>query len=180
VAPDRAILHFHLGQTAYHRGLNDEALPPATRGGLAPDDADALYLLGFVWVTSGRHEDAGTATQRAMQINPSLGRAHANLSLERFDARSYERVREAREARGLSNVMDVAGDAQLAHFNLGLAFRQKGYLAEALHEYRLALDRGEDRTLVLQAMAEMHLLRRTRRPCSCTTGCQEHPLQAVE
>ena len=161
VAPDRAILHFHLGQTAYHRGLNDEALRHLQRAvDLAPDDADALYLLGFVLGDLGRHEDAGTATQRAMQINPSLGRAHANLSLERFDARSYERVREAREARGLSNVMDVAGDAQLAHFNLGLAFRQKGYLAEALHEYRLALDRGEDRTLVLQAMAEMHLLRK--------------------
>ena len=50
--------------------------------------------------------------------------------------------------------------APLAHFNLGLAFRQKGYYDEALREYRLALDGGEDRRLVLQAMAEVHLLRR--------------------
>ena len=50
--------------------------------------------------------------------------------------------------------------AALAHFNLGLALRQKGYHPEALREYRLALDAGEDRRLNLQAMAEVHLLRR--------------------
>ena len=53
----------------------------------------------------------------------------------------------------------VEGGA-LAHYNLGLAFRQKGYYVEALREYRLALEPGEDRRLVLQAMAEVHLLRR--------------------
>ena len=50
--------------------------------------------------------------------------------------------------------------APLAHFNLGLALRQKGYHDEALKEYRLAIDAGEDRRLNLQAMAEVHLLRR--------------------
>ena len=56
--------------------------------------------------------------------------------------------------------MQVAEGVELAHYNLGLAFRQKGYYAEAQREYELALDRGEDRTLVLQAMAEVHLLRK--------------------
>src|SRR2546425_11152418 len=46
------------------------------------------------------------------------------------------------------------------HDALGLAFRQKGYYNEALKEYRLALERGEDRRLTLQAMAELHLLKR--------------------
>jgi len=161
LAPDRAVLHFHLGQTAYHRGLNEEARRHLQRAvELSPDDPDAWYLLGFVLGDMGAHEAARDATARAMRLNPSLGKAHANLSLERFDRRSYERVREAREARGLPDAMAVVEDGQLAHFNLGLAFRQKGYLAEALREYRLALDRGEDRTLVLQAMAEVHLLRR--------------------
>jgi tetratricopeptide (TPR) repeat protein len=108
----------------------------------------------------GLHDEARTATQRAMQLNPSLARAHANLSLERFDARSYDKAREAREARGLQDGMDVVEGGQLAHYNLGLAFRHKGYFNEALREYRLALDRGEERTLTLQAMAEVHLLRR--------------------
>ena len=159
--PDNPSLHFHLGQTAYHRGLNDDALRHLERSvQLSPDDADALYLLGFVLGDIGRHDDARAATQKATRINPSLGRAHANLSLGRFDAESNDRMREAREARGLPDTMRVVEGGQLAHFNLGLAFRQKGYHNEALREYRLAIDRGEDRTLVLQAMAEVHLLRK--------------------
>src|SRR5262249_45251224 len=39
-----------------------------------------------------------------------------------------------------------------------LAFRSKGYYAEALREYGIAIERGEERDLVLQAMAEVHLL----------------------
>ena len=56
--------------------------------------------------------------------------------------------------------MQVTEGVELAHYNLGLAFRQKGYYAEAQREYQLALERGEDRALVLQAMAEVHLLRK--------------------
>jgi tetratricopeptide (TPR) repeat protein len=159
--PDNPSLHFQLGEVAYHRGLNDDALGALRRAvQLAPGDADAHYLLGFVLGDMGLHDEAQAATQRAMQLNASLGRAHANLSLERFDARSYAQAREAREARGLQDTMHVVEGGQLAHYNLGLAFRQKGYLEEALREYRVALDRGEERTLVHQAMAEVHLLRK--------------------
>jgi len=52
-----------------------------------------------------------------------------------------------------------AGAPSLAHSNLGRAFRQKGYYNEAVREYRLALERGEDRFLVRQGMAELHILR---------------------
>ncbi|HRN54656.1 MAG TPA: tetratricopeptide repeat protein, partial [Gemmatimonadaceae bacterium] len=40
------------------------------------------------------------------------------------------------------------------------AFRQQGLHAEAMREYGLALSVGEDRTLVVQAMAELHLIRK--------------------
>jgi Flp pilus assembly protein TadD len=54
----------------------------------------------------------------------------------------------------------VSGEGQLARYNLGLAFRSKRYYVEALREYQSALERGEERDLVLQAMAEMHVLMR--------------------
>jgi tetratricopeptide (TPR) repeat protein len=38
--------------------------------------------------------------------------------------------------------------------------RQQGYYDDSLREYQLALDAGEDRRLNLQAMAEVHILRR--------------------
>src|SRR5690606_18548805 len=53
----------------------------------------------------------------------------------------------------------VAEGGALAHYNLGLAFRQKALYDEALREFRLAAERGEDRFLVQQAQAEMLLLR---------------------
>jgi len=104
----------------------------------------------------GRHQDARAASKRAIQLNPPLARAQTNLSLERYTAE--HKARELR-ARDTPEPGIVEGNA-LAHYNLGLAFRQKGYYNEALHEYRLALERGEDRRLALQAMAEVHLLKR--------------------
>ncbi|HMA42928.1 MAG TPA: tetratricopeptide repeat protein, partial [Gemmatimonadales bacterium] len=137
---------------------NEAALAALQRAvELNPDNASAHYLMAFVLGDSGRHQEARAASKRAIELNPPLARAQANLSIERL--KSNERlsqpylVREALE-------MEVVEGRELAHFNLGLAFRQKGYYAEALREYRLALERGEDRRLALQAMAEVHLLRR--------------------
>ena len=110
--------------------------------------------MGFVLGDIGRHEDAQAVTRRAIQLNPTLSRAHANLAIER------QRVRARRNKRRAKRELQVSGEGQLARYNLGLAFRSKGYYAEALREYGVALERGEERDLVLQAMAEMHLLMR--------------------
>src|SRR5437773_2236852 len=112
--------------------------------------------LAFVRGDLGRHQAARVAWKRAIQLNPPLARAQTNLSLERYNA---ERKSQERRQRLAPEPQVVEGN-ELAHYNLGLAFRQKGYYNEALKEYRLALERGEDRRLTLQAMAELHLLKR--------------------
>ena len=143
-------LLFQYADIAYHRGLNGDALAALRLVvGRLPDHADAHFLLGFVLGDLGRHDEARDATRRAMQLNPSLGRAQSNLSLERADGAASAAARE--EPTALPT-------GAPAHFNLGLAFRQKGYYEEALREYGLALEHGEDRLLVRQAMAEVHLL----------------------
>src|SRR5256885_425721 len=111
--------------------------------------------MAFVLGDLGRHQDARVASKRAIQLNPPLARAQTNLSLERYNA---ERQSQERRQRLAPEPQVVEGN-ELAHYNLGLAFRQKGYYNEALREYRLALERGEDRRLTLQAMAEVHLLK---------------------
>src|SRR5207244_3338321 len=115
---------------------------------LNPDKANAHYLMAFVLGDLGRHQDARVASKRAIQLNPPLARAQTNLSLERYTA---ERKSQERRQRLAPEPQVVEGN-ELAHYNLGLAFRQKGYYNEALKEYRLALERGEDRRLTLQAM----------------------------
>ena len=110
--------------------------------------------MGFVLGDIGRHEDARAATRRAIQLNPALSRAHANLAIDQ------QRVERPPRRRSAKRELQVSGEGQLARYNLGLAFRSKGYYAEALREYETALERGEERDLVLQAKAEVYLLMR--------------------
>src|SRR2546425_244154 len=154
--PDSSVAQFYLGEIYYNRGVNGDALAALERAvELNPDNANAHYLMAFVLGDLGRHQDARAASKRAIQLNPPLARAQTNLSLERYNA---ERRRQRVRAREMPEPQVVEGNA-LAHYNLGLAFRQKGYYNEALREYRLALERGEDRRLTLQAMGELHLLK---------------------
>ncbi len=155
--PGSSVTLFYYGETLYNRGLNDQARTVLEQAlALNPDNADAHYLLAFVCGDLGDHEAARLATKRAIALNPTFARAQSNLSLERY----HEGVRTPKEALREAPRPGVSESGVLAHFNLGLAFRQKGYYVEALREYRLALEAGEDRRLVLQAMAEVHLLRR--------------------
>ncbi|HKO17247.1 MAG TPA: tetratricopeptide repeat protein, partial [Gemmatimonadaceae bacterium] len=158
--PASSLLHFCLGEVLYNRGLNDEALTALERAiELNPENHEALYLMGFVLGDLGRHEAARDATKRAIKLNPTLSRAQANLSLEQSRPQRYDEAVAAREERR-GREMQVASEGRLARYNLGLAFRQKGYFAEALREYQAALEQGEDHDLVVQAMAEVHILRK--------------------
>ncbi len=155
--PDSSVVQFYLGEVYYNRGLNEPALAALERAvTLNPDNANAHYLMAFVLGDMGRHQDARAASKRAIQLNPPLARAQTNLSLERYRAERQSAEQRLRE----QPTPEVAEGSELAHHNLGLAFRQKGYYTEALREYRLAIERGEDRRLVRQAMAEVHLLKR--------------------
>ncbi|HUL50052.1 MAG TPA: tetratricopeptide repeat protein [Gemmatimonadales bacterium] len=155
--PESSVVHFYLAEVFYARGLNGDALTALERAvSLNPDNANAHYLMAFVLGDLGRHQDARAASKRAIELNPPLARAQTNLSLERYNA---ERKSDALRQQNAPEP-GLAENTELAHYNLGLAFRQKGYYNEALREYRLALDRGEDRRLTLQAMAEVHLLKR--------------------
>src|SRR5919106_772429 len=161
--PNSSVVHFYLGEVIYNRGLNDEALAALKRAlELNPDNPDAHYLMGFVLGDMGRHEDARASQKKAIALNPTLSRAQANLSLERYKDARYESMLPEQRRRAAER-LEIAEEKQLAHFNLGLAFRQKAYYAEALREYRIALERGEDRLLVMQATAEVHLLRKDTR-----------------
>src|SRR3954468_15419176 len=155
--PQSAVARFYYGEVLYNRGLNEPALTELKEAiARNPDYAEAHYLLAFVYGDLGQHEAAREATRRAIALNPTLARARAHLALGRHDGRPRERAGDGARPAAPQPVPD----APLAHFNLGLAFRQKGYHDEALREYQLALDAGEDRRLNLQAMAEVHLLRR--------------------
>ncbi len=159
--PASSVTRFSLGEVLYNQGRIEEALEALKRAiELNPENPDAHFLLSFVYGDMGRHEEAAAASKRAVRLNPSLSRAQANLSLDQYNPDKYAELVPDHHERKSARMMQVAEGVELAHYNLGLAFRQKGYYAEAQREYQIALERGEDRALVLQAMAEVHLLRK--------------------
>ena len=143
----RGELLYQTGETKEARGALEAAVE------IDNQLAEAYHLLAFVYGELGDQRQAETASARATHLNPTLSKAEANLSLDSYSAARYE------ELVGDRNRPDVAGGGILAHYNLGLAFRQKALYDEALREFRLATERGEDPQLVQQAEAEMLLLR---------------------
>lgn len=90
----------------------------------------------------------------AAELNPSCNETEAGLSLDGYNVARYGELVGDRSSRPRG-----AQGGALAHFSRGVAFRQKGLYDEASREFRLAAEHGEDPFLVLQARAEMALLR---------------------
>jgi tetratricopeptide (TPR) repeat protein len=144
-----------IGEALYQRGLSVEATAPLERAiRLDPELADAYHLLAFVYGDRGDTEQANEMAERAARLNPTYNRAEAGLSLDSYSTARYQEL-----IGGRGHEPGVAEGGELAHYNLGLAFRQKALYDEALREFRLAKERGEDAFLVQQAQAEMLLLR---------------------
>jgi tetratricopeptide (TPR) repeat protein len=151
--PDDGAVHRHVGTVLREQGDTNAALVALTRATeLDAENADAYHELAFVLGELGRHDDARSATRRAIDISPSLGGPQAHLTLEPPEED------EKRRSAAMEAVQEPT--AALAHYNLGLAFRRQGSHNEALREFRLALDSGDDRRMVLPAIAELHLLKR--------------------
>lgn len=149
------IARLQLAEVMYQRGLNEQAL--VTLDALLaaePNLSDAHLLRGFVLGDLGQSEAGLEATRRATLLNPTLARVQPNLTLEQPLASTAASDGAARN----SGVFRVVATGELPRYGLGLAFRQRGYFAEARQELARALAHGEDERLVRHAMAELDLV----------------------
>lgn len=167
------LARLHLAEVLYQRGQNEQALSALDDLLLLDNEmADAHLLRGFVLGDMGRHEAGMEAARRASALNPSLGMAQANLSLEKpMASGSHAAIgagvisantptrKSAKVSTGAgAPVMGVVPTGELARYSLGLAFRQRGYFAEARREFERALSQNEDERLVRHAVAELDLI----------------------
>ena len=146
LAPDDVSLHALAGEILYRRGKT-EAAKRALEHALSIDESAAWpqHLLAFVLGDMGQLEEAQAAAQRALQLDPSLARVDMNLTLD---------------ARPVKPVTRTEGDSEgRAHLNLGIAYRNTGYLDQALAEFETALNRGEPAGQVHTAIAETRVMR---------------------
>src|SRR3712207_9339062 len=87
----------------------------------------------------GDMERAAASSRRATVLNPNYAKAQTNLSLDRYSTARYQELVGGRVRRP-----EVATGEKLAHYNLGIAFRQKALYDEALREFSRALEQGEE------------------------------------
>jgi tetratricopeptide (TPR) repeat protein len=152
-APDDVPARLHLAEVLYHRGFNAASLD-ALEALLAiePDCGEAHRLRAFVLGDVGRAEEARRAMARATALDPSLLGGDGALAIDAGP------VAPGGRGPGDGDVLGVVPDGTLARYGLGLAFRQRGYFAEARREFERARDAGEDARLVGHALAELALV----------------------
>ncbi len=146
LAPNDVSLHALSGEILYRRGKIDAARQALERA-LEIDESAAWpqHLLAFVLGDMGQLEAAQAAAQRALQLDPNLARVDMNLTLDPRPLKPTPRAVSERDGR--------------AHLNLGLAYRNTGYIEQALTEFETALNRGEPADQVYTAIAETRLVR---------------------
>ena len=154
-----AMVQLQLAEVMYQRGHNEQALV-VLDALLAIDDRlpDAHLLRGFVLGDMGQHEAGMESARRAAALNPTLATREPNLSLRSIAGI----VSSAPQTRATDSATNDMARGEMPRYGLGLAFRQRGYFAEARQEFARAVEAGEDVRLARHAMAEVDLI--TGRP----------------
>ncbi len=99
-----------------------------------PDHADALHLLGLVFLQRGDARSAIEWIDRAVRVSPSVAAFHANL------AEAYRAVREFELAANCCRVaLQLRPDYAAAHNSLGLVRMDQGRPADAVEPLQAAL-----------------------------------------
>jgi len=136
IAPDKSIVHHHLGTTLMTLGRKDEAISAFRRAlELDPHAAATLNNLGNILQDKKQTEEAIEHYRRALRAKPDYADAHNNLGVALHELGRRE---EAAESFRLA----IASRAQFAqaHSNLGNLLEQLGKMQEALIHAQKAVE----------------------------------------
>ncbi|WP_165703667.1 tetratricopeptide repeat protein [Enhygromyxa salina] len=143
-------VHINAGREHYLAAEYQKALPHLTKVLEHHDDfADIHNMLGICLQHLSRTDEARLNFERALELNPAYTEAALNLAvcyneLGRYDDAKavYERAAEGRESRATAvDNLDgyVRGKLANLHRELGLAYEGVGMLAQAVEQFRCAL-----------------------------------------
>jgi len=101
---------------------------------VAPNQPDALHLLGVVAHQRGKGQVAADSIRRAVALNPNMADYHSNLGAV------YLALGKAEEAEAsCRRAVELNPDLADAHNNLGAALKEQGKLEPAVASYRRAV-----------------------------------------
>jgi len=145
-----AVFHTDLGEVYYNLGRTDESI--AELAAAIKVDADywrSHFLLSFAYGDNGQLQEALEESRIASRLNPSFQNTEANLTLS-----SYGRARST-DATHPAGSKEVAS-LESTSFTLGTAYRERGFLKEALKEFQKALQDMTDTERVHLEIGKIH------------------------
>ncbi len=148
---DNDTAHKYLGEVYYNLGMFSgaiEELKTAIR--LNPKDAESYYLLSFTYGEVGKFDDATKAAKKAINLNPRFGKTEANLSLGLYKRKGYEDFLSVSKEK-------IEENPSFGFYAMGLAYKNKGLLKEALAELEKAVKADPANSLVREQIGEVYL-----------------------
>lgn len=96
-----------------------------------PDNFEAHFLLGTLYLDSGNMEKAESFLETAISLRPEHVETYNNLAIVFITQSCFERAAEC-----LKQAINYKPDYYDAHFNLGIALQQLGKYKEAIESYQ--------------------------------------------
>ncbi|HUB81607.1 MAG TPA: tetratricopeptide repeat protein [Bryobacteraceae bacterium] len=133
-SPATLDLHYRLGRAlllSSHEPANlEEALKQfEAELALNPRDAIAHYQVAQVLLAQHKPEDAGKRFERALELDPKFSEALVGLGKLRVDDKKYAEAIDL-----LQRAVKLTPNNETAHYNLMIAYRDSGNMADARRE----------------------------------------------
>ena len=147
-----AVFHTDLGEVYYNLGRTDESV--AELNAAIKLDADywrSHFLLSFAFGDNGQLQEALEESRVASRLNPSFQNAEANLALSSRGKDGPSDIPRAGFGKEVASLESTS-------FTLGIAYRERGLVKEALKEFQKALQDMADTDRVHIEIGKIHVV----------------------
>jgi tetratricopeptide (TPR) repeat protein len=143
------VYYTDLGEIYYNLGRSKEAIAALTTA-IKIDSGywKPHFLISFAYGDEGMLEEASKESKIASELNPYFQNAEANLSLMEEEGATLDK-------KGVSSGDE--NNRECTSYLLGVAYKERGYMKEALAEFELALIETPDNEHLHAEIAQLHL-----------------------
>jgi len=137
LTPEDATLYYRTILSMYNEAkMHDKAIEAANKIiELNPDDADAVYNLGYMYFMLNKHKEAIQAFKRSLVLNPNFEYAYANIGNCSFQIKNYSQALWA-----YNKIVEINPENSDAWFNMAVSYMQLKRFNNALKALKKTIE----------------------------------------